>query len=161
MTIDDIPKEETKSEVRKFRPNYQFLSLVIIMLLCMVVHTTYVVSATYRLYAFMEVNFDWPKDMLATYDSIFGQASLPGGAIGAIITGRLLSRGRRICLLLCTLLAALGIGLQLVEDMWVILLGRVVTGFSAGFLGGAQSRILEEFTPTHLYGLVMTIFFFL
>lgn len=71
----------------------------------------YVVSATYRMYVFMQIRFDWPDDKLALYDSIFGQAYLPGAAIGSILTGWLLGKGRRICMYLCTISAIMGIGI--------------------------------------------------
>jgi hypothetical protein len=58
----------------------------------------------------MRVNFEWDENMVATYNSLFAQASTPGTAIGALITGRLLSKGRRICLIIPSVIAIFGIG---------------------------------------------------
>lgn len=42
-----------------------------------------------------------------------------------------------------------------------MLAGRIVMGFSQGVYGATSGRVLEEFVPPHLYGVAMTLFFFL
>jgi len=42
-----------------------------------------------------------------------------------------------------------------------MLIGRIIMGLSMGFYSGCSGRIIEEFTPPHLYGLVMTVLMFL
>ena len=58
----------------------------------------------------MKVRFNWEDNMVAIYTGIFSQAHLPAAAIGSIINGKLLSKGRRLCLYVLTVTAMLGIG---------------------------------------------------
>ena len=127
------------------------------LILCQTIHTGYVVATNYRLYAFMSVRFNWDVDMIPTYDSIFGSATLPGAAIGSFLGSKLLRKGRRSVLYLTTVIATVAISILMVENMWVILAGRILMGFSMGFLSISTGRFLEEFTPSHLYGPVMTL----
>jgi hypothetical protein len=59
----------------------------------------------------MKVRFDWPDDMVATYNSLIGAAPMITAAIGSIMTGRLLVHGRRNCLLAVSLFSFIGIPL--------------------------------------------------
>ena len=147
--------------MKTFKPKYSFQFGLLALILIQTIHTGYVVSASYRLYTFMRVRFDWPVDMVATYNSIYGQASLPGAALGSFVTGRLLSKGRKLCMIVATLVSIIGILVQLIENMWLIFLGKAITGFSMGMYAAYSGRIFEEFVPWNLYGFVMTLYMFL
>jgi MFS family permease len=63
-------------------------------------------------------------------------------------------------MILCTLFSIPGITLQIIENQWCILAGRFVLGLSQGFFMATSGRLVEEFSPPHLYGFMMTILMF-
>jgi Sugar (and other) transporter len=60
-------------------------------------------------------------------------------------------------MLTSTLIAMVSLSIQMIENMWAILLGKTLIGLSFGIISTANGRIIEEFTPPHLLGLIMTI----
>jgi MFS family permease len=81
--------------------------------------------------------------------------------IGAIIAIWLMKHGRRITLYATTCCSAVCIFLLVIENQWIILLGRFLLGFPMAFLAVSTARFLEEFTPMHLFGPVLTMMGFL
>jgi hypothetical protein len=41
----------------------------------------------------------------------------------------------------------IGMGIQMIENMWGITAGKMILGFSSGIMMALAGRILEEFTP--------------
>lgn len=82
----------------------------------------------------MRIRFNWADDMVPLYNSIFGQAYLPTAAIGSILTPMLMAKSKRISILLPSIVAIFGISIHLIENMWAMLLGRVIIGFSNGIM---------------------------
>lgn len=66
-----------------------------------------------------------------------------------------------MALYLTTCLSALCISMLIIENQWVILAGRFLLGFPMAFLGISTARFLEEVTPLHLYGPVLTVLGFI
>lgn len=105
----------------------------------------------------MQVRFNWPDDQKATYDNIWGSAGAPSAMIGAILAIRVMKWSRRMTLYGTTLISAVSICLQIIENQWLILAGRFILGFAMAFMAVSTARFLEEFTPMHLFGTVLTM----
>ena len=60
-----------------------------------------------------------------------------------------------------TLTALIGILFLLIENMWVMMLGKLFIGISMGIIFTVHGRVLEEFCPPHLYDTLLTTFILL
>jgi MFS family permease len=45
--------------------------------------------------------------------------------------------------------------------MWMMIVGKIIMGFSWGFMNTTSGRAIEEFTPNDQYGFIITIYYFL
>ena len=77
--------------------------------------------------------------------------------IGAILAIKLMKMSRRMTLYATTITSAVAICLQIIENQWLILAGRFILGFAMAFMAVSTGRFLEEFTPMHLFGTVLTM----
>ena len=55
-----------------------------------------------------------------------------GMAFGAFAAGKLIPHGRRLAMMLTSLIGIVGVGLTLIQNFPLLLLGRVVFGFATG-----------------------------
>jgi MFS family permease len=69
--------------------------------------------------------------------------------------------GRRISMYLGTITALIGILFLLIENMWAMMFGKLFIGISMGIIFTIHGRILEEFSPPHMYGPLLTFFILL
>jgi len=99
------------------------------------------------MFKFMQARFEWPDDKLALYQGIFGMAHVPGISFGVILGMWLMKKSRRNCMQICAIVAMIGMGIQMIENMWCITAGKMILGFSSGIMSASAGRILEEFTP--------------
>ncbi len=130
--------------------------------LCHSIHTSYVVKATFRLYDFMDVRFGWSQGSnIDLYQGLWAQAYLPGAILSSTMCGKLFAMGRRISMYLGTITATIGILFLLIENMWVMIFGKLFIGISMGIIFTVHGRVLEEFTPPHLYDRLFTTFLLL
>ena len=68
-------------------------------------------------------------------------------AIGALSGGRMIPYGRRLSMIITSLIGIVGTGFTLIENYSILLLGRVILGFSAGTLGTIVIRMIGEYVP--------------
>lgn len=71
-----------------------------------------------------------------------------GISIGAIAGGKIIAYGRRRAVLIFDLLGIIGSGLSIINNFYVILIGRLAYGFAAGVLVTACPNIVEETVPS-------------
>ena len=55
--------------------------------------------------------------------------------------------GRRFSMIVTSLIGSAGVGLTMIENFYVLLLGRVVLGFTSGSQGVIVVRMINEFVP--------------
>ena len=72
--------------------------------------------------------------------------------IGAIVATQIIKYGRRIFLLTFGVLGIGGTAMSLYLNVWVISVGRLLHGLSAGIFMSAGPRMLDETVPIHLLG---------
>ena len=74
-----------------------------------------------------------------------------GLTIGAFSAGKIIAIGRRRTLLMCCLIGSTGIGITLIENFYMMILGRTILGFACGIQTVATPRYIEEYVPVHVY----------
>ena len=77
-------------------------------------------------------------------------SSVIGITLGSIIGGVLVSKGRRINIIIFNIIAILGSCMSIVTNFWVLMVGRFLFGFSSGVFLCATPKVIEETIPTHL-----------
>ena len=78
--------------------------------------------------------------------------------IGAITAGKIMQRGRRRLLLFACFVGMIGTGINLILNMWALIIGRIILGISCGFMTVSAPRMLEEYVPPHLYSSLAPLF---
>lgn len=94
------------------------------------------------------------------YDSLISASYIAGTAIGSILGGKLVQRGRRRLLILGCILFIIGTGLNLIVNIYVFLFARIFMGIAYGLIVIGTPRLMEEYVPPHLWGLFSPIFVF-
>jgi MFS family permease len=61
-----------------------------------------------------------------------------------------ITRGRRICLIVFNLLAAMAVSMTLVLNLHMIIIGRFLFGFCCGVFSVAGPKMLDETVPVNL-----------
>lgn len=100
----------------------------------------------------MEVRFNWTKEEVPVKLALFQAALVPSILVSFICASYLMKRGRMLTVMVGTIILSISIGLQMIENEWVMLSGRVILGFVVGFVSIPAMRILEETVPIQLYG---------
>ena len=80
-----------------------------------------------------------------------------GVSIGAGVGGKLIQGGRRKSLVMFILVGMVGTGLIMIENVWVLLLGRIIQGVARGVTAVAANRLIEETVPLAIFGSCMAI----
>lgn len=86
------------------------------------------------------------------FSTIINTSASVGIAVGSLLGGFLINKGRRYALLLINLMAIVGCSLTLISNIWTLYTGRFIVGVSAGMVVMAGPRMLEETIPGHLMG---------
>ena len=60
--------------------------------------------------------------------------------------------------MICCCIAITGVLIALVQDFWLIVLGRLIQGLASGIQSVATPRYIEEYVPLQMYGTVMGAF---
>ena len=50
-------------------------------------------------------------------------------------------------MMVSTAIATVALSVQMIENMWAIILGKTLIGFSFGIISTANGRVIEEYTP--------------
>jgi MFS family permease len=73
--------------------------------------------------------------------------------LGSSIAGLLIKNGRRRVLIWSALIGILGSAITIYQQFWSILLGRLIYGFSCGFIAISMPRTMEETIPNEWVGM--------
>ena len=71
---------------------------------------------------------------------------------GSIGGGLIIPMGRRNTLIYFNLFSLISCGLTLIENIHLIIIGKLLFGFSSGVLNVAGPKMLDETCPVHLIG---------
>lgn len=96
------------------------------------------------------------------YPTIITCSAILGGAIGSVFAGKIITYGRRKSLFIFTLISSVTIIPTLFLNIYLIVFGRLLTGFCGGVLNAGGMRMLEESVPPYListYGPLANVLF--
>ena len=85
-------------------------------------------------------------------ESVVGSCSTITLMFSAACSGRLVKYGRRNALILSAVLGIIGTGITIYENVWAIIIGRLIYGLSVGIIAIAMPRLMEETVPSNLVG---------
>lgn len=107
----------------------------------------------------LNAKYGWTTDSeKALHQSFIGSSVVVGMAVGAFCAGKLIQSGRRRAMLLTTYLGVLGVSLIMIENFYVLLLGRVIFGFTAGSQACIVVRMIDEYVPQSIQSTCMGVF---
>ena len=95
-----------------------------------------------------DTKYGWEsKSSQSLHQSLIGSSVVLGMAAGAYFGGTLMKSGRRRAIMLTSISGSIGVGLTMIENFYVLLLGRVIYGFTAGSQAGIVCRMIDEYVP--------------
>ena len=99
------------------------------------------------------------KDKADVMDAYIGSSLMLGMTIGAVSGGIFMRIGRRKALIVACILGVGGYTATLWLNIYALIAGRCVVGFSCGLLSAIGPRYLEETIPQHLYNSLATLYY--
>ena len=69
-----------------------------------------------------------------------------------------MSYGRKNAMLVGSVIGFVGVGIEMIESYWLIVLGRIIYGAGAGVYSVCTSRYLEELVPNHLLSTLLPVY---
>ena len=92
--------------------------------------------------------YDWESNWDQNiHQSLIGSSMFLGMAIGAFCGGKIIPFGRRLSMILTSLIGSAGVGLTMIQNFYVLLVGRVILGFTSGSQGVIVVRMINEYVP--------------
>ena len=79
-------------------------------------------------------------------------------AIGALAGGKMIPYGRRLAMILMAIVGSIGVILTLIQNFYVLLIGRVIFGFAAGSQGVIVIRMIDDYAPENLKSICFGLF---
>ena len=82
---------------------------------------------------------------------MIGSSMILGLALGATSGGKIIGIGRRRTLFLCCAVGMIGVGITLIENFWLMIVGRTLLGLACGLQTVVTPRYIEEYIPIQVY----------
>ena len=70
--------------------------------------------------------------------------------IGSALSGLAIKKGRRLILIIASIIGIIGVSITIIECFYLIILGRLIYGLSCGLIAVAMPRYMEEVLPCNL-----------
>jgi MFS family permease len=86
--------------------------------------------------------------------------SFVSSVLGSILGGKLIQYGRRKCVIMAASIGFITEFCMCIPNIWVFIIGRLITGFVAGVRLVATARLIEEYVPQRTFSLIITIMYF-
>jgi len=91
-------------------------------------------------------------------ESIAVAMSFIGGILGCLTAGLVVAIGRRNLILLMNLVQSIGIGMTLIGNYWLFIIGRFIQGIGCGHYSTVIPLYLREISPKEIAGTVSSMF---
>lgn len=159
----EVPKKSRFSEPTSksedlITPRYGMLILYALITVGLsVLHLGWAFMGNTQVAPVLIAKFGWNEDETRLYNSLIGNSSLLGLMIGSLFGGVLVTRGRRLTIMLMNSLIFIGASLTLVETLPTILVGRFVKGLAASVFQMASLKSLFETVPQKYYGVFASL----
>ena len=113
-------------------------------------HVGYAMAYTNQTTDLIDAKFDWDDDQSTLYQSMIGSFAVGAMMIGSSVSGKLIVIGRGKVLQIAAVIGIVGVVLTLFINIYMILAGRLLYGFSTGLIAVAIPRYMEEALPPNL-----------
>ena len=123
-------------------------------------HVGFAIGCANQLATLFDVKYGWDESQQSLYQSLIGSSVLVGMASGAMIGGKIIRIGRRRTMMIMNLVGIFGVAMTLVQDIWMLLLGRVIYGLAVGICSVCLPRYVEEYVPLSRYSLCIALYAF-
>jgi hypothetical protein len=100
----------------------------------------------------MAVKFGWNENETKLYNSLMNAASCFGMGSGSLAGGFIIPIGRRKTIIYFNFLSIIATCLTLNLNIWSIIAGKLLYGFSSGVINIACPKMLDETVPLELIG---------
>ena len=122
-----------EEQSKLYKPNYChiffFLTATMLAAMCQ----NYALACANQLTDTLNYKFGWTTEQEQTWhQTLIASSNILGLTIGAVSAGNLIHYGRRNTLLLCCLIASIGVCVALIENFWAIIVGRLIQGIASG-----------------------------
>jgi MFS family permease len=97
-------------------------------------------------------NYGWDLEQAKGYNTIISSISVVGLAVGSIISGKIVGKGRRNAILMFECFVLIAVLFTMVQSLFTLCLGRFMFGISGGVLSAVMSISMNETVPKELYG---------
>lgn len=107
----------------------------------------------------LDQKYGWTTDSeQSLHQSFIGTSIVVGLAIGAFTGGKIIPYGRRRAMILTSFVGIVGVGLTMIENFYILLLGRIIFGFTAGSQGVIVVRMINENVPENYFSTCLGIY---
>ena len=86
-------------------------------------------------------------------ESIVGSSATLTLMIGSYVAGYLMKSGRRRVLILASFIGSIGAAITIYQNIYSIIIGRLIYGFSCGLIAITMPRVMEETIPGEWMGM--------
>lgn len=153
------PTSELKStllnadEARKYKFRYFYPILLTINACLCSFYVGYNLGVFDTMQANLTVIFEWNDDNSDIYISIISSSVLFGGVFGSLTSGPILRiHGRRTSFFIYNLISVVGLILSTILNEYIIILGRILVGISAGAYSSLIAIYVNEYVPYEISG---------
>ena len=138
---EDFPKMEVTGKYKCLLWTFQFMCGF---------HVGYAMAYTNQTASLIDAKFGWDKDESTLYQSMIGSFAVGAMMFGSSLSGWLIVIGRAKVLRIAAFIGIIGVTLTLFINIYMILAGRLMYGFSTGMIAVAMPRYMEECVPPKL-----------
>ena len=123
-------------------------------------HLGFAVGCTNQLATLFNVKYGWDESQQSFYQSLIGSSVIAGMATGALAGGKIIIIGRRKTIIIMNMIGIFGVAMTMVQELWMLLLGRIIYGLAIGICAVGLPRYVEEYIPLNRYSLCIALYAF-
>lgn len=94
----------------------------------------------------------WDEDETTTKVMVVQSLTTGGAAVGALFSGPIAYIGRWKCLIFTNIVVLVGVSLTLVNEFWVLCIGRFIYGLAVGSFSIFCPKYIAETAPIEVKG---------
>mmetsp|Transcript_22397 Transcript_22397/g.27553 ORF Transcript_22397/g.27553 Transcript_22397/m.27553 type:complete len:158 (+) Transcript_22397:138-611(+) len=123
------------------------------------VHVGFSMSSANQLATELNSKYGWTTDSeKALNQALVGSSIVVGLSCGALCGAKVIPIGRRKTMLIFNVMGVFGVAICMVENFYMLLLGRIIYGFAVGVESVAMPRFLDEVVPLRIYDLCIGLY---
>lgn len=124
-------------------------------------HVGFSMASANQLAPMLDVKYGWDTpSQQALWESLIGSSVLVGLCTGAMFGGKVILIGRRKTMLLMNIVGSVGVAMTLVQNLSMLLIGRLIYGLAVGIESVCMPRYIEEYVPLRKYSLCIALYAF-